>query len=116
MNSYQVCEVPKQVSVWENATLGAMGSYSTPELTISKDIGVVVFYMPENIANGKEGCNSADDREKLSKGSLRNSPTEGRVFTYVDKPATYVLLTHTYYAIDTEGKETSAEFLLRKRG
>lgn len=32
------------------------------------------FYMPENIANGKEGCNSADDREKLSKGSLRNSP------------------------------------------
>ena len=58
LNSYQVCEVPKQVSVWENATLGAMGSYSTPELTISKDIGVVVFYMPENIATGKEGCNT----------------------------------------------------------
>ena len=65
--------------------------------------------LEENIANGKEGCNSADDREKLSKGSLRNSPPEGRVFTYVDKPATYVLLKGSYYAKDTDGKETSAE-------
>ena len=66
--------------------------------------------MPENIANGKEGCNSADDREKLSKGSLRNSPPEGRVFTYVDKPATYVLLKGSYYAKDTDGKETTVKY------
>ncbi len=109
LNSYQVCEVPKQVSVWENATLGAMGSYSTPELTISKDIGVVVFYMPENIATGKEGCNTADAREQLSKGSLRHSTPEQREFTYVDKPATYVLLKGSYYEKEGDGKETSAE-------
>ena len=109
LKSYQVCEVPKQVSVWENATLGAMGSYSTPELTISKDIGVVVFYMPENIATGKEGCNTADAREQLSKGSLRHSTPEQREFTYVDKPATYVLLKGSYYEKEGDGKETSAE-------
>lgn len=109
LKSYQVCEVPKKVNVWEGSTSEEIVSYSTQELTISKDEGFFTFYMPENIANGKEGCNSADDREKLSKGSLRNSPPEGRVFTYVDKPATYVLLKGSYYAKDTDGKETSAE-------
>lgn len=109
LKSYQVCEVPKKVNVWEGSTSDEIVSYSTQELTISKDEGFFTFYMPENIANGKEGCNSADDREKLSKGSLRNSPPEGRVFTYVDKPATYVLLKGSYYAKDTDGKETSAE-------
>ena len=109
LKSYQVCEVPKKVNVWEGSTSEKIVSYSTQELTISKDEGFFTFYMPENIANGKEGCNSADDREKLSKGSLRNSPPEGRVFTYVDKPATYVLLKGSYYAKDTDGKETSAE-------
>ena len=108
LKSYQVCEVPKKVNVWEGSTSEEIVSYSTQELTIS-DEGFFTFYMPENIANGKEGCNSADDREKLSKGSLRNSPPEGRVFTYVDKPATYVLLKGSYYAKDTDGKETSAE-------
>ncbi|KDS57214.1 DUF4906 domain-containing protein [Parabacteroides distasonis] len=109
LKSYQVCEVPKKVNVWEGSTSEEIVSYSTQELTISRDEGFFTFYMPENIANGKEGCNSADDREKLSKGSLRNSPPEGRVFTYVDKPATYVLLKGSYYAKDTDGKETSAE-------
>ncbi len=109
LKSYQVCEVPKKVNVWEGSTSEEIVSYSTQELTISSDEGFFTFYMPENIANGKEGCNSADDREKLSKGSLRNSPPEGRVFTYVDKPATYVLLKGSYYAKDTDGKETSAE-------
>lgn len=109
LKSYQVCEVPKKVNVWEGSTSEEIVSYSTQELTISKDEGFFTFYMPENIANGKEGCNSADDREKLSKGSLRNSPPEGRVFTYVDKPAMYVLLKGSYYAKDTDGKETSAE-------
>lgn len=109
LKSYQVCEVPKKVNVWEGSTSEEIVSYSTQELTISRDEGFFTFYMPENIANGKEGCNSADDREKLSKGSLRNSPPEGRVFTYVDKPATYVLLKGAYYAKDTDGKETSAE-------
>lgn len=109
LKSYQVCEVPKKVNVWEGSTSEEIVSYSTQELTISKDEGFFTFYMPENIANGKEGCNSADDREKLSKGSLRNSPPEGRVFTYVDKPVTYVLLKGSYYAKDTDGKETSAE-------
>ena len=109
LKSYQVCEVPKKVNVWEGSTSEEIVSYSTQELTISKDEGFFTFYMPENIANGKEGCNSADDREKLSKGSLRNSPPEGREFTYVDKPATYVLLKGSYYAKDTDGKETSAE-------
>ena len=109
LKSYQVCEVPKKVNVWEGSTSEEIVSYSTQELTISKDEGFFTFYMPENIANGKEGCNSADDREKLSKGSLRNSPPEGRVFTYVDKPATYVLLKGSYYAKDTDGKETSTE-------
>lgn len=109
LKSYQVCEVPKKVNVWEGSTSEEIVSYSTQELTISKDEGFFTFYMPENIANGKEGCNSADDREKLSKGSLRNSPPEGRVFTYVDKPATYVLLKGSYYAKDTDGEETSAE-------
>ena len=109
LKSYQVCEVPKKVNVWEGSTSEEIVSYSTQELTISKDEGFFTFYMPENIANGKEGCNSADDREKLSKGSLRNPPPEGRVFTYVDKPATYVLLKGSYYAKDTDGKETSAE-------
>lgn len=109
LKSYQVCEVPKKVNVWEGSTSEEIVSYSTQELTISRDEGFFTFYMPENIANGKEGCNSADDREKLSKGSLRNSPPEGRVFTYVDKPATYVLLKGFYYAKDTDGKETSAE-------
>ena len=109
LKSYQVCEVPKKVNVWEGSTSEEIVSYSTQELTISKDEGFFTFYMPENIANGKEGCNSADDREKLSKGSLRNSPPEGRVFTYVDKPATYVLLKGSYYAKDSDGKETSAE-------
>ena len=117
LKSYQVCEVPKKVNVWEGSTLGTIASYSTPELTISKDEGFFTFYMPENIANympenianGKEGCNSADDREKLSKGSLRNSTPEERGFTYVDNPATYVLLKGSYYAKDTDGKETSAE-------
>lgn len=109
LESYQVCEVPKKVNVWEGSTSEEIVSYSTQELTISRDEGFFTFYMPENIANGKEGCNSADDREKLSKGSLRNSPPEGRVFTYVDKPATYVLLKGSYYAKDTDGKETSAE-------
>lgn len=109
LKSYHVCEVPKKVNVWEGSTSEEIVSYSTQELTISKDEGFFTFYMPENIANGKEGCNSADDREKLSKGSLRNSPPEGRVFTYVDKPATYVLLKGSYYAKDTDGKETSAE-------
>ena len=108
LKSYQVCEVPKKVNVWEGSTSEEIVSYSTQELTISRDEGFFTFYMPENIANGKEGCNSADDREKLSKGSLRNSPPEGRVFTYVDKPATYVLLKGSYYAKDTDGKETSA--------
>ena len=109
LKSYQVCEVPKKVNVWEGSTSEEIVSNSTQELTISRDEGFFTFYMPENIANGKEGCNSADDREKLSKGSLRNSPPEGRVFTYVDKPATYVLLKGSYYAKDTDGKETSAE-------
>ena len=109
LKSYQVCEVPKKVNVWEGSTSEEIVSYSTQELTISRDEGFFTFYMPENIANGKEGCNSADDREKLSKGSLRNSPPEGRVFTYVDKTATYVLLKGSYYAKDTDGKETSAE-------
>ena len=109
LKSYQVCEVPKKVNVWEGSTSEEIVSYSTQELTISRDEGFFTFYMPENIANGKEGCNSADDREKLSKGSLRNSPPEGRVITYVDKPATYVLLKGSYYAKDTDGKETSAE-------
>ena len=109
LKSYQVCEVPKKVNVWEGSTSEEIVSYSTQELTSSRDEGFFTFYMPENIANGKEGCNSADDREKLSKGSLRNSPPEGRVFTYVDKPATYVLLKGSYYAKDTDGKETSAE-------
>ena len=109
LKSYQVCEIPKKVNVWEGSTSEEIVSYSTQELTISRDEGFFTFYMPENIANGKEGCNSADDREKLSKGSLRNSPPEGRVFTYVDKPATYVLLKGSYYAKDTDGKETSAE-------
>ena len=109
LKSYQVCEVPKKVNVWEGSTSEEIVSYSTQELTISRDEGFFTFYMPKNIANGKEGCNSADDREKLSKGSLRNSPPEGRVFTYVDKPATYVLLKGSYYAKDTDGKETSAE-------
>lgn len=109
LKSDQVCEVPKKVNVWEGSTSEEIVSYSTQELTISRDEGFFTFYMPENIANGKEGCNSADDREKLSKGSLRNSPPEGRVFTYVDKPATYVLLKGSYYAKDTDGKETSAE-------
>jgi len=109
LKSYQVCEVPKKVNVWEGSTSEEIVSYSTQELTISRDEGFFTFYMPENIANGKEGCNSADNREKLSKGSLRNSPPEGRVFTYVDKPATYVLLKGSYYAKDTDGKETSAE-------
>lgn len=109
LKSYQVCEVPKKVNVWEGSTSEEIVSYSTQELTISRDERFFTFYMPENIANGKEGCNSADDREKLSKGSLRNSPPEGRVFTYVDKPATYVLLKGSYYAKDTDGKETSAE-------
>lgn len=109
LKSYQVCEVPKKVNVWEGSTSEEIVSYSTQELTISRDEGFFTFYMPENIANGKEGCNSADDREKLSKGALRNSPPEGRVFTYVDKPATYVLLKGSYYAKDTDGKETSAE-------
>ena len=109
LKSYQVCEVPKKVNVWEGSTSEEIVSYSTQELTISRDEGFFTFYMPENIANGKEGCNSADDREKLSKGSLRNSPPEGRVSTYVDKPATYVLLKGSYYAKDTDGKETSAE-------
>ena len=109
LKSYQVCEVPKKVNVWKGSTSEEIVSYSTQELTISRDEGFFTFYMPENIANGKEGCNSADDREKLSKGSLRNSPPEGRVFTYVDKPATYVLLKGSYYAKDTDGKETSAE-------
>ena len=109
LKSYQVCEVPKKVNVWEGSTSEEIVSYSTQELTISRDEGFFTFYMPENIANGKEGCNSADDREKLSKVSLRNSPPEGRVFTYVDKPATYVLLKGSYYAKDTDGKETSAE-------
>lgn len=109
LKSYQVCEVPKKVNVWEGSTSEEIVSYSTQELTISRDEGFFTFYMPENIANGKEGYNSADDREKLSKGSLRNSPPEGRVFTYVDKPATYVLLKGSYYAKDTDGKETSAE-------
>lgn len=109
LKSYQVCEVPKKVNVWEGSTSEEIVSYSTQELIISRDEGFFTFYMPENIANGKEGCNSADDREKLSKGSLRNSPPEGRVFTYVDKPATYVLLKGSYYAKDTDGKETSAE-------
>ena len=109
LKSYQVCEDPKKVNVWEGSTSEEIVSYSTQELTISRDEGFFTFYMPENIANGKEGCNSADDREKLSKGSLRNSPPEGRVFTYVDKPATYVLLKGSYYAKDTDGKETSAE-------
>ena len=109
LKSYQVCEVPKKVNVWEGSTSEEIVSYSTQELTISRDEGFFTFYMPENIANGKEGCNSADDREKLSKGSLRNSHPEGRVFTYVDKPATYVLLKGSYYAKDTDGKETSAE-------
>ena len=109
LKSYQVCEVPKKVNLWEGSTSEEIVSYSTQELTISRDEGFFTFYMPENIANGKEGCNSADDREKLSKGSLRNSPPEGRVFTYVDKPATYVLLKGSYYAKDTDGKETSAE-------
>ena len=109
LKSYQVCEVTKKVNVWEGSTSEEIVSYSTQELTISRDEGFFTFYMPENIANGKEGCNSADDREKLSKGSLRNSPPEGRVFTYVDKPATYVLLKGSYYAKDTDGKETSAE-------
>lgn len=109
LKSYQVCEVPKKVNVWEGSTSEEIVSYSTQELTISRDEGFFTFYMPENIANGKEDCNSADDREKLSKGSLRNSPPEGRVFTYVDKPATYVLLKGSYYAKDTDGKETSAE-------
>lgn len=109
LKSYQVCEVPKKVNVWEGSTSEEIVSYSTQELTISRDEGFFTFYMPENIANGKEGCNSADDREKLSKGSLRNSPPEGRVFTYVDKPATYVLLKGSYYAKDTDGKEMSAE-------
>lgn len=109
LKSYQVCEVPKKVNVWEGSTLGTIASYSTPELTISKDEGFFTFYMPENIANGKEGCKSADDREKLSKGSLRNSTPEERGFTYVDNPATYVLLKGSYYAKDTDGKETSAE-------
>lgn len=109
LKSYQVCEVPKKVNVWEGSTSEEIVSYSTQELAISRDEGFFTFYMPENIANGKEGCNSADDREKLSKGSLRNSPPEGRVFTYVDKPATYVLLKGSYYAKDTDGKETSAE-------
>ena len=109
LKSYQVCEVPKKVNVWEGSTSEEIVSYSTQELTISRDEGFFTFYMPENIANGKEGCNSADDREKLSKGSLRNSPPEGRVFTYVDKPATYVLLKGSYYAKDTDVKETSAE-------
>ena len=109
LKSYQVCEVPKKVNVWEGSTSEEIVSYSTQELTISRDEGFFTFYMPENIDNGKEGCNSADDREKLSKGSLRNSPPEGRVFTYVDKPATYVLLKGSYYAKDTDGKETSAE-------
>ena len=109
LKSYQVCEVHKKVNVWEGSTSEEIVSYSTQELTISRDEGFFTFYMPENIANGKEGCNSADDREKLSKGSLRNSPPEGRVFTYVDKPATYVLLKGSYYAKDTDGKETSAE-------
>ena len=109
LKSYQVCEVPKKVNVWEGSTSEEIVSYSTQELTISKDEGFFTFYMPENIANGKEGCNSADDREKLSKGYLRNSTPEGRVFTYVDKPATYVLLKGSYYAKDTDGKETSAE-------
>ena len=109
LKSYQVCEVPKKVNVWEGSTSEEIVSYSTQELTISRDEGFFTFYMPENIANGKEGCNSADDREKLSKGSLRNSPPEGRVFTYVDKPATYVLVKGSYYAKDTDGKETSAE-------
>ena len=109
LKSYQVCEVPKKVNVWEGSTSEEIVSYSTQELTISSDEGFFTYNMPENIANGKEGCNSADDREKLSKGSLRNSPPEGRVFTYVDKPATYVLLKGSYYAKDTDGKETSAE-------
>lgn len=109
LKSYQVCEVPKKVNVWGGSTSEEIVSYSTQELTISRDEGFFTFYMPENIANGKEGCNSADDREKLSKGALRNSPPEGRVFTYVDKPATYVLLKGSYYAKDTDGKETSAE-------
>ena len=109
LKSYQVCEVPKKVNVWEGSTSEEIVSYSTQELTISRDEGFFTFYMPENIANGTAGCNSADDREKLSKGSLRNSPPEGRVFTYVDKPATYVLLKGSYYAKDTDGKETSAE-------
>ena len=109
LKSYQVCEVPKKVNVWEGSTPKNIASYSTPELTISKDEGFFTFYMPENIANGKEGCNSADDREKLSKGSLRNSTPKERGFTYVDNPATYVLLKGSYYAKDTDGKETSAE-------
>lgn len=109
LKSYQVCEVPKKVNVWEDSTPKNITSYSTPELTISKDEGFFTFYMPENIAVGKEGCNSADDREKLAEGSLRNSTPKERKFTYVDKPATYVLLKGSYYAKDADGKETSAE-------
>ena len=107
--SYQVCEVPKKVNVWEGSTSEEIVSYSTQELTISRDEGFFTFYIHENIAYGKEGCNSANDSEKLTKEYIRNSHPEGRVFTYVDKPATYVLLKGSYYAKDTDGKETSAE-------
>ena len=53
LKSYQVCEVPKKVNVWEGSTSEEIVSYSTQELTISKDEGFFTFYMPENIANGK---------------------------------------------------------------
>ena len=64
--------------------------------------------MPENIATGKEAVIPRMP-ENNYRSSLRHSTPEQREFTYVDKPATYVLLKGSYYEKEGDGKETSAE-------
>lgn len=104
LESYQVCEIPGKVNLWGTSQSGDF--YSTLEQTVSDHSNTITFYMAENIATGRN-CLTEDDREVLSKGSLRNSAPEDRAFKNVDK-ATYVLLKGSYSAVDN-GKTTEAK-------
>lgn len=105
LESYQVCDVPQEVNLWGD--LRTTKYYSTPELTISDNISSISFYMPENIVTGTN-CKSEDDRELLSKGTLRNSTPDEREFKNVGKPATYILLKGSYRSV-SENQTTEAK-------
>lgn len=96
LESFQICEVPKQVNVFEEkGYVTAVESFSTDIRTIPNTSKNFTFYMLENLAQGTN-CFTENDREVLKVGSLKDKDASAREFKNVNKPAAYVLLRGSY--------------------